>query len=121
PIGAAIAVYLNLCSPEFAFAKELGLFRCLAVGGVLGCMLGTLIGAVVGSAVSEFTGNVSNKKLPGDRVLISVDVAGKMRRDTVRTIMRLCGAPAIQVRATDAAPHNDPVMLNPNKSMRRIS
>lgn len=110
-IGAIVGVCWNICSPEYGFTKDLGLLLCLAVGAVLGCMLGTLIGAVVGSAVSEFTENVSNKELPGGKVLISVDCAGTVHRDAVRAIMRLSGAAAVALRPVNDITHKECVSL----------
>ena len=84
-------------SSEVGLLRDLGLITCIPLGVVLGCMSGTLIGALVGSAMSEMTASVSNEKLPGDMVVVPVDVEDNTRKQAVRSIMEDCGAVAIAV------------------------
>ena len=91
-IGAAIATFALVVCPQGGFLKDLGVLSSLALGAVMGSMCGTVIGAIVGSSLSEFTGSVSNKRLPGGKIIISVDVETAARKQSVTEIMKNSGA-----------------------------
>jgi len=102
-IGAAVATWAMLSGPVGGLLKEFGLALCLTVGAILGCAFGTMIGALVGSTLSEFIGSVSNVKLPGNKIMITVDFQKSSRQQAVEAIMQDCGAVAVLTQETDSS------------------
>lgn len=102
-IGAAVATWALISGPVGGLLKELGLALCLTAGAIMGCASGTIIGALIGSALSEFAGSVSNAKLPGNKIMITVDFQTSSRQQAVEAIMKDCGAVAVVTQEDDSS------------------